>query len=42
MVLRKLLEVSRMKSIGWKAKTKFSDGIAKAYDDYLKVFGLQK
>lgn len=39
---QKLLEVSRMKSIGWQAKTKFSNGIAKAYTDYLKVYGLQK
>lgn len=33
---RKVLDASRMKSIGWKAKTVFSDGITKAYDDYLK------
>ena len=34
---RKLLDVSRMEMIGWKAKTVFNDGIAKAYDDYLKT-----
>ena len=33
---RKLLDVSRLQALGWKARTGFRDGIAKAYADYLK------
>jgi len=36
--LRKLLDVSRMKQLGWQAKTELRDGIAKAYADYLSNF----
>ena len=31
---RKLLDVSRMHALGWKAKTSLQDGIAKAYQDF--------
>lgn len=37
---RKLLDVSRMKTIGWQAKTRFSDGITKAYNNYLKTLSM--
>jgi GDP-L-fucose synthase len=33
---RKLLDISRIKSMGWYAKTELSEGIAKAYTDFLK------
>lgn len=33
---RKLLDVSRMANLGWKAKTSLRDGIALAYKDFLK------
>jgi GDP-L-fucose synthase len=33
---RKLLDVSRLYSLGWKPKTGFREGIAKAYADYLQ------
>jgi len=33
--LRKLLDVSRLKALGWKAETKLTDGLAKAYADFL-------
>lgn len=32
---RKLLNVERMHSLGWQAKTSLRDGIAKAYADFL-------
>ena len=32
---RKLLDVSRMKKLGWKAKTPLSEGIAISYQDFL-------
>jgi GDP-L-fucose synthase len=32
---RKLLNVERMRNLGWQAKTPLRDGIAKAYADYL-------
>ncbi len=32
---RKLLDVSRMKQLGWQAKTELRDGVAKAYSSYL-------
>ncbi len=31
---RKLLDVSRLKGLGWQARTSFSDGIKAAYDEY--------
>ncbi len=34
---RKLLDVSRMANLGWKASTSLHDGIAKAYADYLNL-----
>lgn len=34
---RKLLNVERMRAIGWEARTKLRDGIAKAYADFLTV-----
>ena len=33
---RKLIDVSRMTGLGWKAKTSLSDGIAFAYEDFLQ------
>jgi GDP-L-fucose synthase len=33
---RKLLDVSRMASLGWKAKTPLREGIAFAYRDFLE------
>jgi len=33
---RKLLDVSRMKALGWQAKTPLREGIAKAYASYLE------
>ena len=35
---RKLLDVSRMRQLGWQAKTPLREGIAKAYSDYLGTF----
>ena len=32
---RKLLNVDRMRTLGWQAKTKLVDGIAEAYADFL-------
>jgi GDP-L-fucose synthase len=36
---RKLLNVDRMHALGWKARTPFCEGIAKAYADFLNKFG---
>jgi GDP-L-fucose synthase len=33
--LRKLLDVSRLEALGWKAETELSDGLAKAYADFV-------
>jgi GDP-L-fucose synthase len=33
---RKLLDVSRLQALGWKARTGFREGIAMAYTDYLQ------
>ena len=35
--MRKLLDVSRMKQLGWQAKTELRDGVAKAYASYLST-----
>ena len=35
---RKLLDISRMRQLGWQAKTPLREGIAKAYADYLRIF----
>ena len=35
--MRKLLDVSRMKQLGWQAKTVLRDGVAKAYASYLST-----
>lgn len=35
---RKLLDVSRLHSLGWKAKTSLNEGLKLAYSDYLKNF----
>lgn len=32
---RKLLDVGRIRALGWEAKTTLADGIARAYEDYL-------
>ena len=32
---RKLLDVSRLRSLGWKPATTFKEGLASAYADYL-------
>lgn len=36
---RKLLNVERMRALGWEAKTPLREGLAKAYADYLTRFG---
>ena len=33
---RKLLEVSKLSGLGWQAKTRLRDGIAKTYDWYIR------
>jgi GDP-L-fucose synthase len=33
--LRKLLDVSRLRALGWKAETELTDGLAKAYADFV-------
>ena len=33
---RKLLDVSRLSGLGWRARTSLREGLAKAYADYLK------
>jgi GDP-L-fucose synthase len=33
---RKLLDVTKLTSMGWQAKTSLKEGIAKAYTDFLK------
>jgi GDP-L-fucose synthase len=35
---RKLLDVSRINSLGWKYKTELREGIGKTYDFFLKKF----
>lgn len=35
---RKLMDVAQLSSLGWKAKTSLSEGIALAYQDYLKRY----
>ncbi len=35
--MRKLLDVSRMKQLGWQANTELRDGVAKAYASYLST-----
>jgi GDP-L-fucose synthase len=32
---RKLLDVSKINQLGWKAKTSLEEGIRKVYDNYL-------
>ena len=34
--MRKLLDVGKLKALGWKAHTQLDDGIARAYADYLE------
>lgn len=34
---RKLLNVERMRAIGWQARTELRDGISQAYEDFLKT-----
>lgn len=36
---RKLLDVSRIRSLGWSPRTALADGIAQAYGDYLEQIG---
>jgi GDP-L-fucose synthase len=36
---QKLLDVSRMKNMGWQAKTKLKEGIEKAYASFLDTAG---
>lgn len=39
---RKLLNVDRMRKLGWQAQTSLRDGIAKAYEDFLTNFNFKK
>ena len=39
---RKLLNVDRMRELGWQAQTSLRDGIAKTYEDFLTNFNLSK
>ena len=34
---RKLLDVSKLKGLGWEYKTSLKDGIEKTYKDYVKL-----
>jgi GDP-L-fucose synthase len=34
---RKLMDVSRLTALGWRARTALREGIALAYDDFLKL-----
>lgn len=36
---RKLVDVSRLTALGWKARTPLREGIASAYSDYLRTLG---
>ena len=36
---RKLLDVSRLTGLGWRARTSLADGIAETYDWYLRHRG---
>jgi GDP-L-fucose synthase len=36
---RKLLDVGRLREVGWKARVSLPDGIKRAYDDYLANYG---
>ena len=38
-MLRKLLDVSKIKKLGWAAQTKLRDGLARAYADFLAMGG---
>ena len=35
---RKLMDVSRLHALGWKAKTAFSSGLHESYHDYLRRY----
>jgi GDP-L-fucose synthase len=39
---RKLLNVDRMRKLGWQAQTSLRDGISKTYEDFLTNFNLSK
>ncbi len=39
---RKLLDVSKIHSLGWKAKTGLKEGLIKTYDDFLHNSSLKK
>ena len=39
---RKLLDVSRLSAIGWKAKTGLRDGLAAAYADFVRTAGMSR
>ena len=39
---RKLLDVSKINSLGWKAKTSLMDGIIETYQDFLLNESLRK
>jgi GDP-L-fucose synthase len=38
-VMRKLIDSSRMRTLGWRPATSLRSGIAKSYEDYLKRHG---
>jgi GDP-L-fucose synthase len=39
---RKLLDVSKINQLGWKAKTSLEEGIKKTYNDYLYNYRIYK
>ena len=39
---RKVVDISKIKNLGWEAKTNFEDGIKKTYEWYLKNVSINK
>jgi GDP-L-fucose synthase len=39
---RKLMDSSRLFALGWKPKVGLDEGIAKAYEDYVKAMSLER
>jgi ABC-type polar amino acid transport system ATPase subunit len=39
---RKLLDISKLKALGWKPKTSLTDGINEAYKDFLRRYLIRR